>query len=148
MANLHLLLVEDNEGDVVLAKEALDLLSTNISISVAEDGREALKILRQQSPYSDMAKPDAVILDINLPGLNGKAILHIIKSDAELSNIPVIILSTTSSLAEIREVFDLKANWYATKPDKIEDYRELILKIQYLITDGIQCKSFESFTIS
>lgn len=148
MENLNLLLVEDNEGDVVLAKEALALVDTNISISVAEDGREALKILKQQSPYSDRPKPNAVLLDINLPGLNGKAILGIIKSDPELANIPVIILSTTSSVAEIREVFDLKANWYATKPDKIEDYRQLILNIQYLIAGGIQCNSFESFTIS
>ncbi len=148
MKSLNLLLVEDNEGDVVLAKEALNSVNSKINLNVAEDGRDALKMLRRQSPISDSVLPDALLLDINLPGMSGKELLKIIKTDERLKSLPVIILSTTSSPNEIKEVFDLQANWYATKPDRAEDFRKLILRIEFLLTEKVVCRSFENFTIS
>ncbi len=148
MKNLHLLLVEDNEGDIVLAREALESVSVPVLLEVAEDGKEALKRLKKQSPSSDGAPPDAIILDINLPGMNGKELLRILKSTTKIKEIPVIIFSTTSSPSEIREVYDLKASWYATKPDKLKDYETLIQDIEKRVREKQKCTTFESFIIS
>jgi len=148
MKNLHLLLVEDNEGDVVLAREALSSAKISVLLDVAEDGKEALEKLKNQSPESDGAPLDAIILDINLPGMNGKELLRILKSTSNLKQIPVIILSTTSSPSEIREVYDLKASWYATKPDKLKDYEKLIQDIEKRVREKQECTSFDSFIIS
>lgn len=148
MKNLHLLLVEDNEGDIVLAREALASVRTPVLLEVAEDGHEALEILKNQSPNNYATPPDAIILDINLPGMNGKELLRILKSSSTYKRIPVIIFSTTSSPSEIREVFDLKASWYATKPDKLKDYEKLIQDIEKRVREKHECTSFDSFIIS
>jgi CheY-like chemotaxis protein len=148
MKNLHLLLVEDNEGDVVLAQEALDSVSTKVLLDVAEDGHTALEKLNNQSPNSDLIIPDAIILDINLPGMNGKELLRILKSNVKFKKIPIIIFSTTSSPSEIREVYELKASWYATKPDKLKDYVKLMKDIEFRVREKQICTNFDTFIIS
>ncbi|MBL0342022.1 MAG: response regulator [Bacteroidetes bacterium] len=148
MKHLHLLLVEDNVGDVVLAEEAIVSIESRISFIVVEGGKEALLFLRNSSSLPGKALPQAILVDINLPGMNGKELLRIIKSDPELDGIPVIVFSTNSSVKEIREVYNLGADWYATKPDKNDDYRKLILRIEQLLIEQTKCDSFEKFTIS
>lgn len=148
MKNLHILLVEDNEGDVVLIREALAFSSTFISLEVAENGFSALEKLRSQVHTDSKLLPDAIVLDINLPGMNGKELLQTLKSDVNFEKIPVIIFSTTSSPTEIREVFNLKASWYASKPDKLKDYQNLIQDIELKIRNNVKCSSIETFIIS
>ncbi len=148
MKNLPLLLVEDNEGDIVLAKEALASVQTGIFFNVVGEGREALFYLKNQSKQPNALLPRAILLDINLPGMNGKEFLSIIKVDSILSKIPIVVFSSTTSEKEIREVYLLGADWYATKPDRNEDYVKLIQKIEDILNKGIVCKSFEEFTIS
>src|SRR5215203_1762017 len=94
---VHILLVEDNEGDIVLTLEALKEARLNNKISVVRDGEEALAFLYQEGKYSDQEKPQLILLDINLPRVDRKEVLNKIKSDDNLKMIPVVILTTSSS---------------------------------------------------
>src|SRR5690554_5579117 len=98
---IHILLVEDNEGDIVLTKEALSGGKINNRITVARDGEEALNMLRNQGKYKGYERPDLILLDINLPKIDGIEVLTEIKHDPELKSIPVVMLTTSSSEKDI-----------------------------------------------
>lgn len=128
--NLQVLLVEDNEGDVRLIKEAFSESKIDKTFSVARDGEEALNYLYARGKYADRTKPDIILLDINLPKKNGFEILESIKNDPELKKIPVIMLSSSSSEDHITKSYDLNANCYVTKPVDFDEYTQAVKIIE------------------
>ena len=100
---MHILLVEDNEGDIILTKEAFEECKVKIQISIAKNGQEALDFLFKRGQFSMSKKPDLILLDINIPIFNGHEVLKQIKSDSILKKIPVIMLTTSSSQKDIDE---------------------------------------------
>lgn len=96
-SRVSILLIEDEQADTRLVKEAVRELGVEAKVTVVENGYAAMDYLRHQSPYEGTAKPDLIVLDLNLPGLRGEAVLRLIRSDANLQDIPVVVLTTTSS---------------------------------------------------
>nr|WP_297337589.1 response regulator [Algoriphagus sp.] len=130
MEPVHILLVEDNEGDVILTQEAFEESKIKTQISVAKNGAEALDFLFQRGEFSAAARPDLILLDINIPVYNGHEVLRTIKSDESLKKIPVIMLTTSSHQKDINQAYEHHANSYVTKPIEMEDFLKAILKIE------------------
>lgn len=120
--SLKVLLVEDNEGDVRLIKEAFSESKIDKTFIVARDGEDALNFLYGRGKYTEKIKPDIVLLDINLPKKNGFEVLESIKNDPDLKKIPVIMLSSSSSEEHVIKSYDLNANCYVTKPVDFDEY--------------------------
>jgi CheY-like chemotaxis protein len=127
---IEILLVEDNPGDVRLTREALRDAKVRNNMAVASDGVEALAYLRQQGPYAETTRPDLVLLDLNLPRMNGFEVLDAIKDDADLKRIPVIILTTSQAEQDIVRSYDLYANAYVTKPVDLDQFIKVIKTIE------------------
>jgi two-component system, chemotaxis family, response regulator Rcp1 len=127
---IHILLVEDNEGDIVLAREALNEGRIINRVTVARDGEEALDFLRRTAAEDRKDMPDLVLLDINLPCLDGKEVLAAVKNDPILKVIPVVMLTTSSSEKDIMESYSNHANCYITKPIDLDKFIEIIHKIE------------------
>ncbi len=127
--SVHILLVEDNEGDILLTKEAFDESGLPIRISVAKDGKEAIDFLTKDGKYKDAKLPDLLLLDINLPKRNGMEVLRFIKSSEDLKHIPVIILTTSSSERDIIESYKNYVNCYITKPVEVESFLSVVSKV-------------------
>ena len=128
MQQIHILLVDDNEGDILLTKEALDDARIINKISIANDGLEALHFLRQQTGSTDM--PDLILLDINLPRMDGTELLGIIKTDPDLKRIPVIMLTTSSAEKDILASYNNYANCYITKPVDLDRFMDVVRTIE------------------
>jgi chemotaxis family two-component system response regulator Rcp1 len=127
---IHILLVEDNEGDIVLTLEALREAKINNRIDVARDGEEALNFLNKKGKFNNALTPDIIFLDINLPRINGMEILAAIKNDDALKIIPVIMLTTSDADNDITKSYFNHANCYITKPVDIEKFMEVIQSIK------------------
>jgi chemotaxis family two-component system response regulator Rcp1 len=127
---IDILLVEDNPGDVRLTVEALKEGKVRNRLSVVEDGVEALAFLRQEGKYADAPRPDVILLDLNLPRKDGRAVLAEIKADESLRRIPVVVLTTSSSEQDILRSYDLHANCYITKPVDLEQFIEVVKGIE------------------
>jgi len=121
-----ILLVEDNEGDVRLTREALDEGQVANNLFVAMDGVEALAILRKEAGHEDKPRPDLILLDLNLPRKDGRAVLAEIKSDEALRRIPVVVLTTSKAEEDIVKTYDLHANCYITKPVDFDKFVSVI----------------------
>lgn len=130
MQEIHILLVEDNEGDVVLTLEALREAKLRNKISVVRDGEQALQFLYQEGEYATAELPQLILLDINLPKIDGKEVLNRIKNDTNLKKIPVIILTTSSSEKDILESYNNHANCYVTKPVDLQSFIDVIHTIE------------------
>jgi CheY-like chemotaxis protein len=130
MQEIHILLVDDNEGDVLLTKEALEEAKIVNRISVAYDGMQALRFLKKEPPFTHQESPDLILLDINLPRMDGTEVLSIIKSDPELKRIPVIMLTTSSSERDIITSYNNYANCYITKPVDLERFMDVVRTIE------------------
>ena len=128
MKSIHVLLIEDNEGDIVLTKEAFEESDFLYQIDVETDGEGAINYLEKIEKQEDY--PDIVLLDINLPKKNGHEVLQHIKSSEKLRKIPVIILTTSSSERDIAEAYSHCANSYITKPLNITDFMATINKVE------------------
>jgi CheY-like chemotaxis protein len=128
---LELLLVEDNPGDVRLAEEAFKAAGEMPAIHVAHDGAEALQYLRRQPPFQNAVRPDLILLDLNLPKVNGREVLSAIKSDPDLLRIPVIVWTTARSEREVAAVYELHANCCVTKPVDLDSFFRLIQAAQH-----------------
>ena len=126
----HILLVEDNEGDIVLTIEAFEECKVKTVISIAKNGKEALDYLFKRGVFKDAIKPDLILLDINLPIFNGQEVLKQIKSDSELKKIPVIILTTSSNQKDIDDAYENHCNSYVKKPLNINEFLSAVLKIE------------------
>lgn len=127
---VDILLVEDNLGDVDLAREGLEEGKLLNRLSVARDGEEAMAFLRRQGPYTDAPIPDVILLDLNLPRKDGRQVLAEIKSDAQLQHIPVIIMTTSRDEADILKSYRLHANCYITKPLRLQRFIEVVQAIE------------------
>lgn len=125
-----MLLVEDNEGDILLIKEALENRIYIDEITVLKNGSDALEYLLKKGRYSHTERPSLILLDINLPKLSGHELLAKIKANKELKRIPVVILSTSSSEKDIKESYQNQANCYIQKPVEVNDFEKVILKIE------------------
>jgi len=128
-APLDILLVEDNPGDVVITEEALLEGKVHSRLSVVEDGVEALAFLRREGQYARSPKPDLILLDLNLPRMDGRELLAEIKADEKLRRIPVVVLTTSKAEEDILRTYDLHANCYISKPVGMEQFIEVVKKI-------------------
>lgn len=118
----HLLLVDDNPGDVLLTEEALRLTGFIHPISVVANGVEAMAYLRRQGRYTECERPDLLLLDLNMPLLDGRGVLKSLKGDPDLCRIPVVVLSTSADPQDIDDSYRLYANCYISKPMDFEDF--------------------------
>jgi CheY-like chemotaxis protein len=132
---IEILLVEDNPGDVRLTMEALRRGRVANTLHVVDHGDKALAFLRREGEYADAPRPGVVLLDLNLPGLDGRDVLAAVKSDPDLRRIPIIVLTTSSADRDIANSYDLGANCFISKPVALEDFLEVI-------------KSFEGFWLT
>jgi len=130
MEPIHILLVEDNEGDILLTKEALEDAKLIINLSIARDGREAVDFLVKQSDRGYSELPDLILLDINLPKKNGHEVLKYVKEDANLKHIPVIMLTTSSSEKDINLSYHNYVNCYITKPVEVNNFLDVVATIE------------------
>lgn len=131
MKNVHILLVEDNEGDIVLTTEAFEESKILNRFSVVRNGKEALDFLYKTGNYQDAPDPDIILLDINLPLMSGIEVLQEIKNDERVKHIPVIMLTTSSSEKDITLSYKHHANCYITKPVEISKFLDAITAIEH-----------------
>ena len=125
----NVLLVEDNPGDVRLTQEAFRDTNRTARLFIATDGVEAMSFLRREGINADNPRPDLILLDLNLPKMDGREVLAAIKQDADLKSIPVLILTTSDALPDIRRCYQLQANCYLNKPVELEDFESLVKSI-------------------
>jgi chemotaxis family two-component system response regulator Rcp1 len=130
MRPVHILLVEDNEGDILLTKEALEDAKILITLSVVKDGKEAIDFVNKQGLYTDVDQPDLLMLDVNMPKKNGHEVLKYIKSSESLRHIPVIMLTTSSSEKDINLSYNNYANCFITKPVEVNDFLAVVTTIE------------------
>ncbi len=123
---MHVLLVEDNPGDARLTIEAFNETSVRPQVSVVRDGVEALAFLRREGAYADVPGPDLILLDLNLPRKDGRAVLTEIRSDPALKRIPVLILTSSRRDSDIVLAYEHSANCYLLKPNDLDTYFALI----------------------
>lgn len=137
MKPIDVLLVEDNEGDILLTTEALKEGNIINSVSVVRDGWEAMNLLLKKGEYSTFSTPDLILLDINLPKLNGHEVLKQIRAEEDLRHIPIIMLSTSSSQEDILMCYKNYANCFISKPVDAEDFINLISSIKEFWTSKV-----------
>ena len=130
MKEVHILLVEDNEGDIVLTLDAFEESKIKTKISVVRNGADALDFMFKKGNFKEAERPDLVLLDINIPVYNGHDVLKKIKADDSLKTIPVIMLTTSSSQTDINKAYENYTNSYVTKPIDMGDFLKVILKIE------------------
>jgi chemotaxis family two-component system response regulator Rcp1 len=126
---LGVLLVEDDPGDVVIAREALREGRLTSRLSVVPDGVEALKYLRRENGYADAERPDLILLDLNLPRKSGHEVLAEVKSDPLLRRIPVVVLTTSAAAEDVQLSYDLHANVFVTKPVDFDHFTAVVKQI-------------------
>ena len=127
---VEVLLVEDNPGDVRLTREALREGKVQNNLNVMPDGVEALAYLRRQGPYADAPRPDVILIDLNLPRKDGREVLEELKDDPALSNIPVVVLTSSQAEQDILRAYQLRANCYITKPVDLEQFITVVKSIE------------------
>lgn len=128
--SIEILLVEDNPGDVRLTREAFSDAEIRNSMVVVSDGLEALAYLKQEKEHARAIRPNLILLDLNLPRMNGFEVLNAIKVDESLKRIPVVILTTSQAEQDILHSYDLSANAYVTKPVDLEQFIAVIRAIE------------------
>ena len=127
---VQILLVEDNPGDVRLTQEALKEGDLPNQLHVVKDGVESLAFLRREGVHADAPRPDLILLDLNLPKKSGREVLEVIKQDDGLKRIPVVVLTTSDAKTDIVQVYDLHANCFITKPVDLEDFMQVVRRIE------------------
>lgn len=130
MKKAHILLVEDNEGDILLTIESLETLSVVKKISVVKTGKDAIDFMLQTGKYREAMMPDLVLLDINLPIKNGHEVLDIVKFNEKTKSIPIIMLTTSSSKEDINGAYFRRADLFITKPVDMDGFQEVINTIE------------------
>lgn len=123
---IDILLVEDDPSDVLLTKKALECDRLFNSLSVVNDGVEALAFLRREDGFADARRPDLILLDLNMPRMDGRELLQILKSDADFRRIPVVVLTTSDAEQDVIQTYDLHANCFITKPVDLEQFNKIV----------------------
>ena len=126
---IQVLLVEDSPGDVRLTQEAFRDANMSIHLHVASDGVEAMEFLRKEKSHIDAPRPDLILLDLNLPRMDGRDVLAHIKADENLKTIPTVILTTSDAEADIVRSYQLQANCYLSKPVELDAFESLVKSI-------------------
>ena len=127
---IEILMVEDNPGDVRLTREALKGGKVLNHLHVVEDGIAALDFLYQRSPHQNAPRPDLILLDLNLPKMDGREVLARIKSDETLKLIPVVVLTTSQAEEDVLRAYRLNANCYVTKPVDLHQFNRIVQAIE------------------
>ena len=129
-APIEILLVEDNPGDVRLAREALKENKVRNNVHVVEDGEAAMEFLRKQNKYQNVPRPDLVLLDLNLPKKDGREVLAEIKADDDLKRIPVVMLTISKAEEDIIRAYDRHVNCYITKPIDLDQFMKVVRTVE------------------
>jgi CheY-like chemotaxis protein len=137
---INVLLVEDDPGDVLMTREAFDDYLHN-RLDVVTDGAAALAYLRKEGQYEDVPRPDLVLLDLNLPRMDGREVLAEVKADGDLRTIPVVVLTTSEAEEDILRSYDLHANAYVTKPVDFERFIEVVRQIDDFFVSVVKLPS-------
>jgi two-component system, chemotaxis family, response regulator Rcp1 len=127
---VEILLVEDNPGDVRLAREGLSECKIRNNLHVVDDGVKAMAFLRRQDEYAKAPRPDLVLLDLNLPRKDGREVLREVKEDESLRTIPVVVLTTSKAEEDILKSYSLHANCYVTKPMGLQQFLDVVRSIE------------------
>ena len=127
---VEILLVEDNPGDVRLTREALRDGKIHTRLSVVSDGEEALDFLHRRGRFSNVPRPDLILLDLNLPRMSGQEVLAEIKQDQHLRRVPVVVLTSSEAEQDILASYDLNANCYITKPVDLTQFIRVVRSIE------------------
>ncbi len=126
----EVLLVEDNQGDELLAVEALRTSKVANNLSVARDGVDALRLLRREGEFAGYARPDLVLLDLSLPRMDGREVLSAMKADPSIANIPVVVMTSSRAEIDIVQSYQLKASSYIVKPVTFERLTQVVAAIE------------------
>jgi CheY-like chemotaxis protein len=127
---IDILLAEDNPGDVKLTQKALDSGKIQNTLHVVTDGVEAMTFLRQEGEYADAPRPDLFLLDLNMPRMDGQAVLEAMDEEESLSRIPVVILTSSEAEQDIIDSYDRHANAYLTKPVDFDGFVDIVQRIE------------------
>ncbi len=127
---MEILMVEDSPSDAFIVKEALKRAGGSSNLHVVPDGVEAMAYLRRQGEYFDAARPDIILLDLNMPRKDGREVLAEVKRDDKLRCIPVIVLTSSNAEQDVSKAYELHANCYITKPTDFSKFKELIKSIE------------------
>ena len=128
--SIDILLVDDDESDIVLTTRAFKKQNLSHCLNAVHNGFEALEYLRKEGQYAGSTSPDLILLDLNMPGMDGREFLREVKVDKALKTIPVIVLTTSDAEKDILTAYDLHASSYVTKPIGLEDFAELVDSIR------------------
>jgi two-component system, chemotaxis family, response regulator Rcp1 len=123
---IDILVVEDNEGDVHLMREALKRAKVSNRVHVASDGVEAMEFLRRRGAFAGVPRPDLVLLDLNLPNMDGREVLEEMKKDGDLRTIPVVVVTSSAAEQDVVRTYSLSANAYVTKPVDLHQFLHVI----------------------
>jgi CheY-like chemotaxis protein len=124
------LLVEDDPGDALMIREALETYAPETDIAAVVDGVDALRYLRREDEFAGTPRPDLVLLDLNMPRKDGREVLAEVKADRDLCTIPVVVLTTSSAAHDIRHSYQLHANAYVTKPADFDEFTTVVHSIE------------------
>jgi chemotaxis family two-component system response regulator Rcp1 len=127
---VQILLVEDDPADIELTREGLKDSKMHLELNVVDDGVEAMKYLKKEAQYLDAVRPDLIILDLNMPKKDGRAVLREIKSDEDLKCIPVVVLTTSQDAWDIQKCYEMGANCWITKPIGLDEFIKIVGTIQ------------------
>lgn len=127
---VEVLMVEDNEADVRLTREALRTSKVQTQLHVVEDGVEAMAFLRQEEPFSQAPRPDLVLLDLNLPYKDGREVLREIREDPGLRPLPVVMLTSSQAEEDVIKAYNLNVNCYITKPLDLDQFIRVVRSIE------------------
>lgn len=125
----EILLVEDNEDDVFLTREAFEAASLRVNLHHVDNGEKCLQFLRKQGPYAEVPTPDLILLDMHMPVMDGYEVLSAIVADDKLHHFPVVVLTTSYEAADIQKMYRLRCNSYITKPVDFENFVDVIGKL-------------------
>jgi CheY-like chemotaxis protein len=126
---IEVLLVEDDPGDVLMTQEAFEEHKVRNKLNVVQDGEEALAYLRREGRFAEAPRPDLILLDLNLPRVDGREVLQVIKEDLDLRRIPVVVLTTSQADEDILRSYSLHANAYVTKPVDFDSFIAVVRQI-------------------
>ncbi len=128
--SVDILLVEDNEGDAELAREALTASMMNNNLFWVDNGEKAVDFVNKKGEYTEMPRPDLIILDLNLPRMDGREVLKYLKNHEDFKSIPIVILTTSSDEIDVLKSYKLHANCYITKPLDLDRFIDVVESIK------------------
>lgn len=143
VTDVHILLVEDDPADVLMIQEAFDHHEISNPLHVVNDGVEAIRFLRREDGYQQAPRPTLVLLDLNLPKMDGREVLAEIKNDLLLRSIPVVVLTTSAADEDILRSYNTHANAYVTKPVDFQRFMDIIRQIDDFFVSVVQHAPFD-----